>query len=113
PASRRASRLRAARRAVPARGHRARAGLRHTDLHAAVDRGRLPQAGDGAARDGRRAPRRLLGAVVVSRARFAAACALAALGAVACSVEQAPRTAGVYLLLDTSGTYRQELVKAK
>jgi len=49
----------------------------------------------------------------VSRARFAAACALAALGAVACSVEQAPRTAGVYLLLDTSGTYRQELVKAK
>lgn len=38
---------------------------------------------------------------------------LAGLLAAACAPPQGPRTAGVYLLLDTSGTYRQELEKAE
>ncbi len=44
-------------------------------------------------------------------ARAAAAC-LAALAVASCT-PPAPRNTGVYLLLDTSGTYRQELDKAK
>ncbi|MDZ7644517.1 MAG: VWA domain-containing protein [Woeseiaceae bacterium] len=39
--------------------------------------------------------------------------ALACLAAVACSSDTAPGNRGVYMLLDTSGTYREELTKAQ
>ena len=46
------------------------------------------------------------------RAMLAPICAVAVLAG-ACNGSSSPRNAGVYLLLDTSGTYREELEKAE